>query len=84
MRKACAALTLELIDGAKLALTTITRDPNGFVNTAQELIPKIEAMTRKATQLAPPTADASFDHLHLNLTPVGVGGSELRNPKPEI
>mmetsp|Transcript_8280 Transcript_8280/g.18382 ORF Transcript_8280/g.18382 Transcript_8280/m.18382 type:complete len:379 (+) Transcript_8280:152-1288(+) len=61
----------ELIDGAKLALTTITRDPNGFVNTAQELIPKIEAMTRKATQLAPPTADASFDHLHLNLTPVG-------------
>jgi hypothetical protein len=64
----------DLIDGAKMALQGCTRDPQGFVNSAQELIPKIEALTTKASALPPPTDNASFDHLHLNLG--GVGGGE--------
>eukprot|EP00288_Rhodomonas_lens_P001549 CAMPEP_0177732868 /NCGR_PEP_ID=MMETSP0484_2-20121128/23358_1 /TAXON_ID=354590 /ORGANISM="Rhodomonas lens, Strain RHODO" /LENGTH=372 /DNA_ID=CAMNT_0019246165 /DNA_START=37 /DNA_END=1155 /DNA_ORIENTATION=- len=57
----------KLVDDANEALKKAPSDPSSFVTLAQDLVPKIENATSQAAALRPPTDDASFDHLQLNV-----------------
>jgi len=60
---------MELTEEAQGLLKKSTADPMAFIEAAQSLLPKIQDSTSKASSLTPPTDDAKFDHLKLNLLP---------------
>ncbi|EKX31474.1 hypothetical protein GUITHDRAFT_166877 [Guillardia theta CCMP2712] len=59
----------ELIDDTNKALHSSSTDSTAFANKANALVSKIETVTSKAAALMPPTDDADFEHLQLNLLP---------------
>lgn len=58
-----------LMEEAATLLKQSASDPQGFVSASQQLLPKIEKASQEAAGLAPPTDNASFDSLQLNLLP---------------
>jgi len=58
-----------LAEEAEALLRQAAADPHGFVAASQQLLPKIEKASQEAAGLAPPTDNASFDSLQLNLLP---------------
>mmetsp|Transcript_70277 Transcript_70277/g.187256 ORF Transcript_70277/g.187256 Transcript_70277/m.187256 type:complete len:107 (+) Transcript_70277:924-1244(+) len=56
-----------LLDDAGTLLKECSTDTHAFVASSQDLLPRIEKATVEASALAPPTDNASFDSLQLNL-----------------
>mmetsp|Transcript_16234 Transcript_16234/g.25205 ORF Transcript_16234/g.25205 Transcript_16234/m.25205 type:complete len:275 (-) Transcript_16234:169-993(-) len=65
--KKLSPIIQQLIDESSSTAKTASTNPNEFVIKTQKLLPEIHQTTAMAAALHPPTDDANFEHLQLNL-----------------